>query len=137
MARLTIAITGLDELRSELRKVDAALPKMIRVALNKSSELVISYAKPRVPQKSGRARASLKVRSNQTSARIAAGGQRAPYYPWLDFGGHVGQHGATSRPFYTEGRYIYPGLRANRDEITQTMATALDEVLRSAGLEVS
>jgi len=137
MARLTIAIEGLTELRAELRKVDAAFPKMIRVALNKASELVISYAKPRIPQRSGRARASLKVRSSQTEARIAAGGTRAPYYPWLDFGGRVGRHKSVSRPFYTQGRYVYPGLAAHRDEITKAMATGLDATLREAGLEVT
>lgn len=109
----------------------------MRVALNKSSELVIGYARPRVPSRSGRARASLKVRSSQTEARIAAGGARAPYYPWLDFGGAVGRGKSVKRPFYTEGRYIYPGLRQNRDEITQAMADAIDELLRGAGFEVT
>lgn len=137
MARVTIAVTGLRELRAQLKAADANLPKQVRIALNKSSELVIGYARPRVPSRSGRARASLKVRSSQTEARVAAGGSRAPYYPWLDFGGSVGRDKSVSRPFYTEGRYIYPGLRQNRDEITQSMADALDELLRGAGFEVT
>lgn len=137
MVRATIEVTGLREFRASLKKMDAALPKQIRVALNKASELVISYARPRVPSKSGRAAGSLKVRSSQTEARIAAGGTRAPYYPWLDFGGHVGQHGATARPFLTEGRYIYPGLRENRAKITDVMSAALTELATEAGLEVT
>lgn len=137
MARAYVEITGLKELRAQLRAADAALPKQIRVALNSASELVIDYARPRVPQRSGRARGSLKVRSSQTQARIAAGGRTAPYYPFLDFGGRVGRGKSVERPFYTEGRYIYPGLRQNRDKITQAMSDALTELLTGAGFEVT
>lgn len=137
MVRAYVEITGLKELRAQLKQADAALPKLIRVALNQASELVVAYAKRRIPKKSGRAAGSLKVRSSQTRARIAAGGTRAPYYPWLDFGGRVGRDKSVSRPFYTEGRYIYPGLRENRDEITEVMSDALTELARSAGFEVT
>lgn len=137
MARVWVEVTGLKEFRAQLKQMDAGLPKLIRVALNQASELVISYARPKIPRRSGRAAASLKVRSNQQQARIAAGGQRAPYYPWLDFGGKVGRGKSVDRPFYTEGRYIYPGLRANREEITTTMSTALTQLAHDAGLEVT
>lgn len=137
MARVWVEVTGLRELRAQLKAMDAGLPKMIRVALNQASELVISYARPKIPRRSGRAAGSLKVRSNQQTARIAAGGQRAPHYPWLDFGGRVGRGKSVSRPFYTEGRYIYPGLRANRQEITEKMSTALTALAHDAGLEVT
>jgi hypothetical protein len=40
------------------------------------------------------------------------------------------------RPFYTEGRYIYPGLKANKDKITQQLEVALTELAKGAGLEV-
>lgn len=137
MARAYVEVTGLRELRAQLKAADAALPKQIRVALNSASELVIDYARPRVPQRSGRARGSLKVRSSQTQARIAAGGRTAPYYPWLDFGGKVGRGKSVDRPFYTEGRYIYPGLRQNRDHITQAMSEALTDLMVGAGFEVT
>jgi hypothetical protein len=42
-----------------------------------------------------------------------------------------------SRPFYKEGRYIYPSLRKNRDEITEVMVTAIADLARGAGLEVT
>lgn len=132
-----IEITGLRELQKALRDMDAKLPRKIRIALNQAAELVIGYARPRMPSKSGRARGSIKVRSSQRAARVAAGGARAPYEPWLDFGGAVGRKDATKRPFLKEGRYIYPGLRANRDEITQKMSEALTELAREAGFEVT
>ena len=136
MSQARITITGLKEFQRSLRQMDADLPKQLRIALNGVSELVIQKARPEIPTRSGAARASLKVRSSQREARIAAGGRKAPYYPWLDFGGHVGQHGATSRPFYKEGRYIYPALRKNRDEVTKLMVTAISDLARGAGLAV-
>lgn len=137
MARAKIQIEGLRELQKALRATDRDLPKAMRVALNKGSTLVVDYAKQHVEHKSGAAAGSLKVRSSQTAARVAAGGRKAPYYPWLDFGGAVGPGKSVKRPFYTDGRYIYVGLRKNRDEITEVMSVALTEVARQAGLEVS
>lgn len=132
-----ITITGLREFQSSLRKMDADLPKGMRIALNAASELVIDKARPEIPTESGAARASLRVRSSQREARIAAGGRKAPYYPWLDFGGRVGPAGSVHRAFYKEGRYIYPSLRKNREEITKVMMTAVADLARGAGLEVS
>lgn len=137
MPRLTIEVTGLRELRTQLKAMDADLPKQVKVALNAAAELVISYAKPKIPKRSGAAAASLKARSGQLDARIAAGGRRAPYYPWLDFGGKVGRADSVDRPFYTEGRYIYVGLRENRAEITEVMAKGLTELAAGAGFEVT
>lgn len=137
MAREAITVDGLRELQAALRAADAALPRQLRVALNSASEVVIDYARPRVPRRSGAAAASLKVRSSQREARIAAGGRKAPYYPWLDFGGAVGPSKGVKRPFIKAGRFVYPGVSANRDKIQQTMADALTAVARAGGLEVS
>lgn len=137
MSESRITITGIKEFQASLRAMDADLPKQLRIALNGASELVIKKARPEIPTRSGAARASLKVRSSQREARIAAGGRKAPYYPWLDFGGKVGRNKSVDRKFYTEGRYIYPALRKNREEITKLMVTALSDLARGAGLEVS
>lgn len=131
-----LQVTGLKELQGALRRVDADLPKELRKTLNGVSQLVIDYAKPRVPSRTGRAAASLKVRSSQREARIAAGGSRAPYYPWLDFGGRVGKGRSVKRPFYREGRYIYPGLRANSAKITEVMEAAVVDLCRRSGFVV-
>lgn len=137
MAFARIQITGLRELQRALKEMDANLPRKIRVALNKASELVISWAQPRVPKKTGKARASLKTRSSQRAARIAAGGTRAPWFPWLDFGGEVGRNKATKREFIKVGRYIYKAAELKRDETTEVMAKALTELATEAGFEVT
>lgn len=137
MERQRITITGIREFQKALRSMDANLPKQLRLALNKASDLVITKARPLVPTRSGRAANSLKVRSSQREARIAAGGSRAPYYPWLDFGGKVGRKNSVDRKFFKEGRYIYPTLRKNRDEVVGIMQIAIADLARDAGLDVT
>lgn len=132
----TIAVHGLKEAVTGLRKIDNNLPKQVRIAFNGAADLVIAKTRPLIPHKSGRAQASLKARSSQRQARIAIGGSKAPYYPWLDFGGHVGQHGDTARPFYKEGRYLYPTLKKYRPEIIALMQESVDQLIRDAGLDV-
>lgn len=132
-----IKIEGLQRFTRELKALDAAVPKMQRQALNAAVEIVLGYARPRVPKRSGRAAASLKARSTQTAARVAAGGPRAPYYPWLDFGGRVGRRRSVRRPFISEGRFVYPALAAKREEFIAAMTAALVESAESAGLVVT
>lgn len=132
-----LEVTGLREFQAALRQMDAELPRQLRVALNMASQLVIDYARPRMPSRSGRARASLSARSSQREARVALGGSRAPYAPWLDFGGQGRVKGRpTRRDFVKGGRYVYPGLEHNRGEVLDIMETAIGDLARGAGLEV-
>jgi hypothetical protein len=78
----------------------------------------------------------LQAKSTRTSARVSVGGKKAPYYPWLDFGGKTGRKKSVIRPFYKEGRYLYPTLRKINPEIQAALAGALEQVARDAGLDV-
>jgi hypothetical protein len=137
VTRPTIQVEGLREFQASLRQMDAALPKQIRLVLNASGEIVIKYARPQIPSKTGAARASMKLRSSQREARLAAGGRRAPYYPWLDFGGAVGPNDSVTRPFITIGRYVYPTLRDHNAEIQEAMSEGLQRLATDAGLEMT
>jgi hypothetical protein len=133
-----ITIAGLREFQRALKTMDTGLPKMLRVVLNEATGVVIDWARPRIPQRTGRARASLKARSSQRAARVAIGGNRAPYVPWLDFGGEGRVKGRpAARPFIKDGRYLYQGLKVKRAEVTDMMAAGLAQLAREAGLEVS
>lgn len=132
-----IKITGLAEFNRNLRKISAELPKELRLANNEVAQVVVDWARPRIPSDSGAAAKSLKARSTRTDVRVQGGSRRVPYYAWLDFGGRVGPQRSVRRPFYSDGRYIYPALSANRDEITETHARKLVELVRRAGLEVT
>lgn len=133
-----IEVTGLRDFQKKLRQMDDALPRQIRIALNAAAQEILDYARPRMPSDTGAARASLKSSSSQRVARIALGGQRAPYAAWLDFGGQGKRKGRPpARPFLKDGRYVYRGLDARRDQVTQIMTDALTQLALDAGVEMS
>lgn len=134
----TIKIEGLKEFQRALRQVDADLPKLLRTTFNDAMKLVVDYAGSHMPRQTGRAVNSLKPKSAQRTARISMGGQRAPWVPWLDFGGEGRRKGRPpARPFIKKGRYLYVGLEVRHDEITDVMQKGLADAARAAGLVVS
>ena len=131
-----ISIGGLAALSRGLRAVDKDAPKALRLAFNEAAELLVVRAGPKIPAVSGAARRSLKARSTRTSARVGVGGKKAPYVPYLDFGGQGRKPGRPpARPFIREGRYVYPTLREIRPQIEAQLQAALTAVIRDAGLE--
>ena len=132
-----IRIEGLAQFRSGLKRMDKDLPKGIRIALNSVVDIVVDDARPRIPRRTGRAAASLKSQSTQTKARIKAGGNRAPYFPWLDFGGRTGPGRSVERPFFKKGRYVWLSFADKRDEVTEALEGAMVDVARGAGLDVT
>ena len=131
-----IKITGLAEFNRNLRKLDKDLPKALRLAHNEAAQLVVDYARPKVPRRTGRAAGTLKAKSTRTESRVQGGSSRAPYYPWLDFGGKVGRGKSVARPFIKQGRYIYPALGRHQAEFADLLAEKLVDVARQAGVEV-
>lgn len=131
-----IKITGLAEFNRNLRKLDNDLPKALRLAHNEAAQLIVNWAQPRIPRKSGRAAGTLKAKSTRTESRVQGGSKRVPYYPWLDFGGKVGPKRSVKRPFIKEGRYIYPALSANYDRFAELLTEKLIDVARQAGVEI-
>lgn len=132
-----IRIEGLKEFQKALRDMDRDLPKVMRVVFNEASSVVIDWATPRIPRRTGRAVKSVRARSSQREARVGIGGNRAPYMPWLDFGGEGRIKGRpAARPFIKKGRYLYAGLDATRDEVTKIMTEGLAQLAAQAGLEM-
>lgn len=131
-----VTVSGLKEFSRSLRRIDAEAAKQIRVVNNEAAGIVVDRARPRIPARTGRARASLKLRSTRTLVRITAGGKRAEYYPWLDWGGRTGIRRSVVRDFIKEGRYIYPALHESRDQVQSAMQRGLTRIAQGAGLEV-
>jgi len=136
-----ITITGLREFRKALKDMDPELAKRIRLVGNDAAKLVVADAQPKVPLGPGRkghARDSIKVRSTQTAVRVAEGGNRYPYMPWLDFGGTIRQRRRKiRRPFRYEGRYIWSSWDGKQDEARQLLADGLAALATDAGLDVT
>lgn len=131
-----IRIEGLAEFNRNLKRMDSQLPKALRLAMNEAAGVVVDWARPRIPRRSGRAAGSVRVASTRTAVRVRAGGARVPYYPWLDFGGKVGRNRSVVRPFYPDGRYLWKGLAVKRPEFESVLTRALTDVARSAGVEI-
>lgn len=138
MSESAIRIDGLAAFSRNLKRLDTDLPKALRLALNQAADVVVNDARPRVPRRSGRAQSSINARSTRTAVRVAEGGSRAPYMPWLDYGGRVGRKKSVLRPFHKEGRYVYPAYIKLRDsgQIERILTAALLDVARQAGVEV-
>lgn len=132
-----VKIEGLKQFTKGLKSLDKDLGKAVRLSFNAAADLIVDDARPRVPKgPTGRARASVKAASTQTKARVKGGGNKAPHYPWLDFGGRVGKNRSIKRPFLKEGRYIYRSFYKNRHEFIDIMQRELIKVAKSAGIEV-
>jgi hypothetical protein len=118
--------------------MDAAWPKQLRLVFNEATGVVVDYAQAHIEVRTGRAKASIKARSGQRNASVVIGGNRAPYVPWLDFGGQGRVDGRPGkRPFVREGRYVFKGLRIHHEDVTTIMTKGLHDLAVQAGLEVS
>jgi len=134
-----IKIEGLKQFSRDLKTLDKDLPKALRLAFNEAADLVVDDARPRVATQSGRARKTVKAASTRTKARVSGGGGRAPYYPWLDFGGRVGRNRSVKRTFKKKGRYIYAAYFKHRDsgDFQDVLNENLIDVARKAGIEAT
>lgn len=132
-----IRVEGLRQFTKALKDLDLELPKAMRHANNAVASIVVDAARPKIPVKTGKARKSLKAKSTRTAVRVSAGGKRAPYYGWLDFGGSTGIKRSVRRPFLEEGRYIYPEYSGSRGKVLEAMVSAYTTVARDAGLDVT
>ena len=131
-----IKIDGWAEFNRAIRKIDSDLPKMLRLVANDAANLVVDYAKPLVPVKTGKAQRTVKAKSTRTEARVSGGSKAVPWYAWLDFGGRVGRHRAVRREFIKTGRYLYAGLAARNDDVHKALLGGLLSVVEATGIEV-
>lgn len=137
MAGGRIHVQGLREFQAALKAMDGESQKKLRVALNEAADLVATAARNRMPRQTGKARQSVKVASQQRVAAVKEGGTKAPYVPWLDWGGRVGPKKSVVRPFRREGRYLYPAFDAQRADILAALEASLVGLARDAGLDVA
>lgn len=131
-----IRVSGLAELNKSLRKMSKDAPKQLRLVGNDAAEIVVDATKPDVPKDTGHAARTVRAASTRTAAQVRAGGPRAPYYPWLDFGGRVGPNRKTYRKFIKAGRYIHPNYVDNRDQVRERLEDGLVRVITASGLSL-
>lgn len=132
-----ITIRGVAEFRNALGELESSLPKALDVALAGCADLVLTDARRRVPTRTGAARASLAVRMIDQRAEVVAGGSRAPYFGWLDFGGRVGRGLSVNRPYLANGRYVYFAHQGVQARYLELLSKALADAVAGAGFEAT
>lgn len=134
MGAIEVDTRKVDDLRAALlRSRDAAGPEMEK-AVSTVSQAVLAGARSRVPRgPSGAARASLRIIGAQDTETVTGGGQKAPYYGWLDFGGRVGRNKSVLRPYRKQGRYLLPALMDAQALIEASLDEAVQGTLRAGG----
>lgn len=141
---LQVKIEGLKELRKAMRDAEAGSQKALQRRFKAVAAVVASAIAGKVTQgPTGRAAASVRPRATATSAGIVAGGQSAPYFPWLDFGGSVGRghkagapwSGAVKRYNPKGGIWVYPTIEEMSDVIEREAGEGIQDALEEAGWE--
>ena len=152
-----VQIDGLRELRNAMRKAEAGSQQAIARHLKEVATKIAEDVRARVPESAGAkgtsnpfapgsARSSVRAFATSDGAGVRGGGAKAPYYPWLDFGGSVGRghregvawSGATRREWMGQpgrGRYVYQVIHEEGGEILAAVMEALDEAELEAGWE--
>jgi len=129
-----IKIDGLRDVTRSLKAMDPEAAKQLKIVLNDAAQIVVNVARPRVPSITGNARASIVVRSTARESRVRVGGPKAPYYPWLDYGGKTGRNKSVVRKFERRGRYLYPAYGDQMGNIQKLLAKRLTLIITNAGL---
>lgn len=124
---------GLAPFRAAIERASGQGQERLDAVLVAAAESVVTRARRGVPTLSGKARASIKA----TGLAVRGGGSRAPYYPWLDYGGRVGRKKSIARSWRSGGRYIYPALTAEWMGLMTDAERELVDLARDAGLEVT
>lgn len=131
-----VTVTGLRDLGKMLKELDSEAKQLMADTLKGIAEGVAADVRSRVPHRTGRLASSYKARGSATGAAIAFGGSKAPYAPWIDFGGKVGRGKSVSRPFVQGGRYLYPAIGDNMEDVVDLVAAAIDDIATRYGFKV-
>ncbi len=126
-----IRVTGLKELRSELRQVDTKLPKLLQKANKKVAELVAEETRSNLSSMGGSAVKvvpTVKALAQQMRAQVKAGGKGASIGELVAGGNLFGSK--RYKQFPPPGVYgIYKALADKNEEIVEAYADALEDML--------
>src|ERR1051325_180058 len=133
--RPQLEVRGLKELARKVRGADKSLARELQQTNKSVAKRVADEVRPEVPFFTGAAAQSVRARATAQRASVIAGGAKAPYYPWLEFGGTIQPKGAPiTRPKVKGGRSLFPVIARERDHDVDAYVAALNDVLRRTNL---
>lgn len=126
MASVAVSIEGLAAFRRDLKRIDPALVKGVRVALKEAAEVVAVETRRRAPARSGATRGSVRAFTSGNRAGVRVNARRVsqrypggyPYPRRLEF-----ENGGARA-------FVGPALEAKRREVIDRLEGGLDDVAR-------
>lgn len=136
MADEAVRIEGLRDFVKELRQVDTAFPKEMRLAGKDVADPIAAKTRASFaggPGSARKAAPSVKAGATQTGAYIKIGGGGYPTTMGNEFGSvRYKQFPAWSGSGPGAGYHLYPTIRASRPEIEKQYLEAIERVARKA-----
>lgn len=121
---MTVSILGADEAAADLTRWADQLAGEVNKATAPLGLQVARTVASRVPVLTGQLAGSVETSTDEEGVEVSMG-DGVGYAGWIEFGGTRG------RPYFPQGRYLYPSLLEVQDEYAQQAAdTAADTVGR-------
>jgi hypothetical protein len=121
-----VSVEGARELRKALKTVGDEAKAGLKDVNVEVAEIVARAAVTRVPSRSGALRETVRAAGAQTRASVKAGFKKVPYAGVIHFGWPARK--IAPQPF------LYDALDARRDEVVDTYANGMADLLRKNGL---
>lgn len=126
MAGRQVSVEGARELRKALKTVGDEAKAGLKDVNVEVAEIVARAAVTKVPARSGALRETIRAAGAQTRASVKAGFKKVPYAGVIHFGWPARK--IAPQPF------LYDALDARRDEVVDTYANGMADLLRKNGL---
>ncbi len=118
-----IEVRGAKQLRREFKKVGGDMSEFTLMHREIAAK-VVAKAKPRIPEKTGALRKTMKGKGTQSRASIKWGKDKLPYAAIVEFGGYP-----KGRPFIKAGRHVFPAIRRMHPQIINDYREHTDRIV--------
>lgn len=127
-----IRVTGLKDILRDLRKLDPALYKELRVRLKKAVKVIADDAKKKAPHRTGGLAKGIVPSVTQKGAKLVS---KAPHGRVIEFGARHPVFGNRNNwVFQPAGAHVFPAVKAGQGDIAREAVAALEDSIREAGL---
>lgn len=131
---VAVEVRGLADFQRELKRIDLASD--LKDANKDAAELVATAARARAQGLGGvaaKTAPSVKAAAEQRRAKINLGGAREPWALGAEFGGRGRPTTQQFQPHLGRtGYFLYPAIRATREEFLDAYAKAIEQLMRRA-----
>lgn len=129
---VAIEIKGLAEFRRDVRRAEAANPRLTTLALKAAAVPIIARARATMPSVSGDLQKGLKSSVRGTVGKIVS---NVPYAGGSEWGMRGKWEGWVSR-YGPKPRFVYPAVEASAPEVMEILDRELRDVIRIYGWAV-